>query len=834
MKAVVMAGGFGTRIQPLTHSRPKPMLPIMNKAMMEYTMMSLKELGIKEFIVLLYFKPEVIQNYFKDGSDFGIDITYVIPDDDYGTAGAVKCAQEYIGNENFVIVSGDLVTDFKFKELFDFHNKRKSKLTIGLTSVENPLEFGVVICNEDNEIEKFLEKPSWSEVFSDTINTGIYVIEPEILDLIPEKENFDFAKDLFPTLMEDNITLMGYTLQGYWRDVGNPKSYRDVHEDIFKHEFSFKIPGKKKEYPEGILYTQGDNNSIDKTVEIIGTVVLGENITIEQNVQLKNVVIGNNTKIGKSSKIKNSVIWNDVTIEKSVVLDNCVICNNNHIGKGVIASSGLILAENCDIGELSKIEHDITIWADKIIEPASIITNNIILGNKYKNSVFEHGSIYGKSNIELTCEMAIKIAEAFAAQLPVNATIIVGNDYDKNSRMLKRAFLSGIVSSGVNVLDIQAVAPSVLRFILANCNELIAGVHFKRCIGDATNSEITFFNEESMRIDSNMAKKIEKAFFSEKFRRVDFQQIGDIKVSEHKKEIKLYQKSLMQKIDHKIIKHENFKVAIDPMHGIAADILNSIINKTTIENIVLNSFYDEIKLSNLETLENKSFENVSKIVKALNYNLGIIIYPNAQKLRLVDEKGRVLNKIETLYAVLKLLNMEKSENKKRVFLPVWAPDMMDFDNIIIEKGAYSNFTLEQLKKYDLIATVDGNYAFTEFSYTRDAIYASFKIMELLSINKVKLSTLIESFEEFYYRHFHIPCPQKLKGKMMRKFLQEAKDKKSSAKVGVKIWENDTDWILMLPHQYSESLNLYIQAKDSVSGEKIYNKYIEKMENWKRE
>ena len=193
MKAVVMAGGFGTRIQPLTHSRPKPMLPIVNKPMMEHTMMMLKEFGIKEFIVLLYFKPTIIQEYFKDGSDFGINISYVIPDDDYGTAGAVKYAQEYIRDDNFIIISGDLVTDFDFKQLFDFHKSQNSKLSIGLTSVENPLAFGVVIANEDNIIEKFLEKPSWGEVFSDTINTGIYIIEPEILDFIPEEENFDFV-----------------------------------------------------------------------------------------------------------------------------------------------------------------------------------------------------------------------------------------------------------------------------------------------------------------------------------------------------------------------------------------------------------------------------------------------------------------------------------------------------------------------------------------------------------------------------------------------------------------------------------------------------------------
>ena len=184
------------------------MLPILNKPMMEHTMMALRDLGVKEFIVLLYFKPDVIQDYFKDGARFGIKISYIIPDDDYGTAGAVKLAQERIGDENFIIVSGDLITDFDFQKIFDYHKEKKSKITITLTSVENPLEFGVVIANKDGKVEKFLEKPSWGEVFSDTINTGIYVMEPEILEYIPQNENFDFAKDLFPLLMSKGVDIM--------------------------------------------------------------------------------------------------------------------------------------------------------------------------------------------------------------------------------------------------------------------------------------------------------------------------------------------------------------------------------------------------------------------------------------------------------------------------------------------------------------------------------------------------------------------------------------------------------------------------------------------------
>ncbi|SMP85940.1 mannose-1-phosphate guanylyltransferase / phosphomannomutase [Epsilonproteobacteria bacterium SCGC AD-308-P11] len=833
MKAVVMAGGFGTRIQPLTHSRPKPMLPIINKPMMEHTMMMLKDLGITEFIVLLYFKPEIIQDYFKDGSEFGIKVSYVVPDADYGTAGAVKLAQEYIGDENFIIVSGDLVTDFDFKKLFDFHADKKSQLSIGLTSVENPLQFGVVIANEDNVIEKFLEKPSWGEVFSDTINTGIYIIEPEILDFIPRGENFDFAKDLFPLLMKKDIELMGLNLSGYWRDVGNPESYREVFEDILNGKVKLHISGKKKEYPDGVLYSHG-KNELDHSVDIIGTVILGENIKIGKNTKLNNVVIGNNVTIGSSCKIRNSVLWEDIVIEKNVHLDNSVICNNNFIGKNVTAKAGLILAQGCEIGQLASFNQDVTIWPDKKVEPASIINHNLVLGNKYKNSIFENGSVAGKSNIELSCEMTTKLAEAFAAQLPVGSTVIVGRDHDKSSRMLKRAFLGGLLSAGINVVDIKSVPSSVLRYTLANDDNLVGGAHFKRCTSDTTDSIITLFNEEAIRIDSNSAKSVEKSFFTEKFRRVDFTQIGTIHETTNHIECVSYKEAIENNIDHGIMKCGNFKVAVDLMHGVVADLFPQVLNHLGVENIVLNSYYDEKKLFNISMLEKNAHTNISAIVTSLEYDMGLIIYPNAQQLSLVSEDGVVLNKIIGLYSVLELLNIDSKDRKKRVFLPSWAPDIKYFENLEIQRGKYSNFKASQLKQYDLIATVDGNFAFTEFGYTRDAMYASLKIMELLSCHNIKLSELAKSIDEFYYKAFEISCSQALKGKMMRKFLEDSKGKKSSSADGVKIWEDENDWILMIPDQYRDSLNIYIQATDEKNGEAIYEKYTSKIAVWSQE
>ncbi len=826
-----MAGGFGTRIQPLTNSRPKPMLPVVNRPMMENTMITLRDLGIKDFIVLLYFKPEVIQDYFGDGSAFGMNITYVIPDDDYGTAGAVKLAQEHIGDDNFIIISGDLVTDFDFQKIFDYHAHKESKLTITLTSVENPLEFGVVIANEDGKIEKFLEKPSWGEVFSDTINTGIYIIEPEILNYIPKGENFDFAKDLFPLLMEEGVELMAGNAQGYWRDVGNPDSYREVHEDIMSNRVNFKMPGTLTHYPDGELYSE-EPYTLEEGVEIIGKVVLGKNVTIGRRTKLKNVVIDDNVTIGEDSKISNSVIWDNVEIGKGSKIDLAVICNNNIIGKNTKMTAGIILAQGCEIGELVTVEKDVTIWPDKKIEAASIVSSNVILGSRYKNSIFENGTVVGKSNVELSCEMSGKLAEAFGAQIPAGSTVLIGRDHHKSSRMLKRAFVGGMLAAGINVVDLKNIPSSVMRFNLSKMLDYVAGVYFKQDRDDTTTTAITFFNDEALRINSDLAKKIEKAYFKETFRRVDFSQIGQVTESHRLEECITYKESMVKSYQKRLFSCVDCRIAVDMMHGLASDILPSLLKDLAIDNMIFNNYHDPHRLANFKSLVKRSTEDMENIVKGLKLDAGFMIYPYGQRLDIVCDKGTVLSMQAALQVVLTLMNMEGSpEAKKRVFLPTWAPDIIHYDNLEIERGKYANFTAKQLQQYDLIATVDGNFAFTEFSVYRDSMYATIKILEMIIKHDVKLSNLVNEVEEFYYHQTRIECSQALKGKMMRKFLEDAKDKRSSSSDGVKIWLTETDWILMIPDQYSDHLNLFIQATDEAAGQAIIREYEEKINGW---
>jgi mannose-1-phosphate guanylyltransferase/phosphomannomutase len=826
MKAVVMAGGFGTRIQPLTNSIPKPMLPILNKPMMEHIIKKLKSVGINEIVVLLYFKPEVIQNHFKDGSDLGIKINYVLPDDDYGTAGAVKKAQKYL-DERFIVVSGDLVTDFDFKEIIGFHDAVNSKLTITLTSVEDPLQFGVVITDKDGKILRFLEKPGWGEVFSDTINTGIYVIEPEILDYIPDNIPFDFSKDLFPKLMKEGITLYGYNAKGYWRDVGNPESYREVNKDILKEKVKIDFEGEKIVYPSGVLYTK--TKDLPANLEIVGKVVLDENVKLEENITLENVVIGKNCHIGKNTYIKDSVLWWDVKIGDNCRFLNSVICNNNIIENNVRAEHGVIIAEGCEIKDNVAFEKDVIIWPNKLIEEGSIISSNLIWGDKWKSSLFEGGKVSGRTNIELSNEMAAKLAASFGSILPLGKTILMSRDYHRASRMLKRSFLGGLLGSGLNVIDLKLMPLPVMRFLLSN-TDAIGGVHFRQSPENPTITEILFYDNDGLLIDTNTEKSIERIFFRESFRRVNYNEIGEIK--DEPLPLKSYKEKFLSLIDQESIKSHKFKIIADLLNGSTSIIYPDIVNTIGIENIILNAYFDEKKLSQISTLHKKSAEEISKMVNVLSADIGFVMYPNGQRVVIISDNGEILDNETAILIILYLI--DKTVNRQvKVYLPVYVPEVMDemFENIIIERGKTIGLKSNFLKDYYFFGNLEGNYTFTEMSYSFDGMFTSIKILEMLSKTKQKISDIQKIIPNHYFEHKVVSCPINLKGKMMRKFTEEAIGKDASFVDGVKIFIDKKTWILMLPDQYADSLHLYVNSDKEEKAKAVLNEYIDKINKW---
>jgi len=215
-----MAGGQGTRLRPLTSNQPKPMLPVVGRPMMEHILRLARTHGFTEVVATVQFLASVIRNYFGDGSDLGMSLSYATEEEPLGTAGSVKNAEPLLEDRTLVI-SGDALTDVDLTELVRFHERTGAAVTVTLVRVPDPLEFGIVITDPSGRVERFLEKPGWGDVFSDTINTGIYVLEREVLDLIPEGQEFDFSQDLFPLLLDKGLPIYGYVTDRYWTDVGN-------------------------------------------------------------------------------------------------------------------------------------------------------------------------------------------------------------------------------------------------------------------------------------------------------------------------------------------------------------------------------------------------------------------------------------------------------------------------------------------------------------------------------------------------------------------------------------------------------------------------------------
>ncbi|MDM7273184.1 sugar phosphate nucleotidyltransferase [Sulfurihydrogenibium azorense] len=826
MKAVIMAGGFGTRIQPLTNSIPKPMLPVLNKPMMEHIIKKVKAVGITEIVILLYFKPEVIQNYFKDGSDFGIKINYVLPDDDYGTAGAVKKAAKYL-DERFIVISGDLVTDFDLKEIIGFHQAVGSKLTITLTSVEDPLQFGVVITDKDGKILRFLEKPGWGEVFSDTINTGIYVIEPEILNYIPDNLPFDFSKDLFPKLMKEGITLYGYNAKGYWRDVGNPESYREVNKDILLDKVKLDVEGERIKVNGGVLYTK--TKDIPKDLTVNGKVVLDENVKIGNNCYLENVVMGKNTHIGDNVYLKDCVIWWDCKIGDNTKLNNAVICNNVEIGKNVRAEHGVIIAEGTEVKDNVHFEKDVIVWPNKLIEEGAIISSNLIWGDKWKASIFEGGKVSGRTNIELSNEMAAKLAASFGSILPAGKTILMSRDYHRASRMLKRSFLGGLLGAGLDVVDLKLMPLPVMRYLLSK-SDAVAAVHFRQSPDNPAITEILFFDSEGLAIDTNTEKSVERIFFRENFRRVNYNQIGEIK--DDPMAIKSYKEKFLSLIDKEIIQSSRFKIIVDLLNGSTSIVYPDIINTFSIENVILNAYFDEKKISQISTLHEKSAQEISKIVKVLSIDCGFIMYPNGQRVVIVSDEGEILSHETALLSILYLIDRTVSRQVK-VYLPVYIPEVMDemFENIIIERGKFIGLKSNFLKDYYFFANLEGNYAFTDMSFSYDGMFTSVKLLEMMGKTKLRLSQIQKLIPPHTFIHKVVACPSNLKGKMMRKFTEEAIGKEASFIDGVKIFIDKRTWILMIPDQYSDNLHLYVNSDVEEKAQDLLNQYIEKIGKW---
>ncbi|MSM40372.1 MAG: NTP transferase domain-containing protein [Geobacter sp.] len=833
MKAVIMAGGFGTRIQPLTSNIPKPMIPLLNRPIMLHIVELLKKHQITDLVMLLYHQPSVIKNFFRDGADFGVKITYVTPLEDMGTAGAVKCAEKFI-NERFLVISGDLLTDFNLQKIIDFHADNKALATITLTPVKDPLQFGVVITDKNRRITQFLEKPGWGEVISDTINTGIYVFEPEIFKYIPANENFDFSQDLFPKLLEKQELLFGYTVKGYWRDIGNTDSYREAHHDIFRGKINVKIDEPKQDVVGRDLRIGADVR-LDDSAVLDGTVVIGDNSQIFGSAHIKDSVIGRNCTIEPGVKLSRCVIWDNVYLKKGAKVNDSVLCNNVSVGHGVVIEEGGIIADDTAIGEEAYIKRDVKVWPRKVIEAGATVTDNLIWGEKWKKSLFEGAIIRGLTNVELTPEFVAKLGCAYGTSLPKGSFVLAGRDAFLASRMLKRSFLGGILSAGVNVRDLKMIPLPVVRYKLKTFGE-VGGVHFRQCLDDPALTEIVFLDNDGLDFSSAMGKNVERIFYKENFRRAHHMEPGGI--TELPQVMDFYREGFIRSINVEMLKKRKYKVVVDFNHSPAGQLLPAIMNSMGIEVISLNAYVDEERgIKNAEE-KPRSLTQLAKIVASLEAQAGFWLDPTVEEVILVDEAGRIYNAAETLPLMVAL--QLKAGCKGAFAVPVSAPSVVEL--MASEKGCAVRRTknteramIEETLSSEVImaGSMDGRFAFPKFQSAFDGMYAIARAIELLATCGTSLSAIWGEIPRRTFLQGRANCAWEMKGGIMRKMSEDSLDCEASFIDGIKVHFGE-DWVLVLPDQYQPYVHIVAEGKEPKGVQKLLSEYLTKVEKWKKE
>jgi len=830
MNAMIMAGGFGTRLRPLTHNVPKPMIPMANKPMMEHIVDLLRQHGITDLVTLLHFQPELIEGHFGDGSEFGVRMIYVSAAEDYGTAGAVKNAEAHLTGP-FLVISGDLLTDFDLGAAWQFHRERGADLTICLTRVENPLQYGVVITEPDGRISRFLEKPTWSEVFSDTVNTGIYLLEPSVLDLIPKGREFDFSKDLFPLMMRGGKQLFGYIAPGYWRDVGDLLEYRLAHQDILAGTVKVQIPGRRVEGLDKEIWL-GAGTRVDFTAGLRGAVLIGKNTRVEANARITNSVIGDNCIVEDGAIVADSILWNNVYVGRGAILKENVVGRGSEIKARARLFEGALISDGCRIGEGSIVKADVKVWPQKVVEDGATLSTSLVWGERWARSLFGTYGVTGLGNIEISPEFAAKLGAAFGASLREHAVVRTSRDPHRTSRIINRAIICGLLSAGVDVHDLRVTPIPVIRYQMG-AKGAVAGVHVRKSPYDPELLDIKFFDERGMDISASREKGIERLFFREDFRRAKMEGTGVLSFPEY--DVESYQESILSFINRDAIRARAPKVVVDYSYGSAATIFPAILGKLGCEVIALNAYMDETKITKSAEEFQRSLKQLCEIVRILGADLGIMLDTGAEKLFLVDDKGDLISD-ELALAVVALL-VARTQPPGTLGAPITASSVLE--ELVAPHGFKVRRTknapravMEAAAQEGMVFVGDafGGFIFPRFQPAFDAMLATLKILELLALSDLTLHEAIRHVPKRVTSREQIPCPWEMKGTLMRTLIEETKHEQVELLDGVKI-HLGKDWAAIYPDQDKPFFHILAEADSRVRVDQIISSYRDKMREW---
>jgi mannose-1-phosphate guanylyltransferase/phosphomannomutase len=812
VKAVVMAGGEGTRLRPLTSNQPKPMVPIVGKPCMEHILELLREHGFEDVIVTVAFLPQVIRSYFGDGTSLGLDIQYSVEENPLGTAGSVRLASDAL-DDTFLVISGDALCDIDLGQIVDFHKEKGAAVTIGLKSVENPLEFGIVVTDDDGRVERFLEKPSWGQVFSDTINTGIYVLEPEVLKHVPTERPYDFSKELFPLLLEMGRPIYGYVCEGYWQDIGNLDQYRQANFDALDERVRLNIPGLKI---RGDVWI-GEGVEIDDVEGVEGPAFIGNYARISPEASVgPYTILGAATTLRERGRISRSVLDSSCYIGRSAVIEGAIIGRNCDIRAHARIHEGVAIGDQVTIGDQSVIYPGVRIYPYKEVDYGAQIYESLIWESRGTTRVFSQDGVVGLVNVDLTPETALRFGASLGTALKRGARVVASRESAPAYRMIKRALISGLHSTGVNVADLRTLPAPVGKHLLKT-QGYDAAFHVGASTTDPEAVQIRLFERPGIALSSQMQKEVEKHFTRQELRRVPFGDVGSITYPARARES--YASDLLADLDTEAIRARGFRIVVDYGYSAGSFVLSLVLGPLGVEAVTAHPFESDTGSTPGRLAE--TIDQAQRLVAAVNADFGAVFDRSAERIYLLDERGREIRPDQALLLYLKLLNGEGG----KVVVPITATSQVEE----VVGGRFevvrTPATLPELTRAAsgdgvvFAGAPGGGYVFPAFLPAYDAIAALCKLLELLAPVDEPLSKLVAELPRPTLVHRQMQCPWALKGAVMRVLNERYADGNVDTTDGIKIFDS-RGWVQVLPDGDEPTIHLYAEGETPADSEAL--------------
>ncbi len=820
-----MAGGEGTRLRPLTSNQPKPMVSIAGKPCMEHIIDLLRRHGMTDIVITVAYLPQVIRGYFGDGEWLGVNLHYSVEETPLGTAGSVKNAEELL-DESFLVISGDALCDFDLSALIARHQESGAAATIALKSVDNPLEFGVVIVDEDGRVERFLEKPSWGQVFSDTINTGVYVLEPSVLGAIPEGTPYDFSKQLFPDLLERGKPIHGVVMEGYWQDIGNLDQYRQANFDALEERVQLELSGIRLR--SNVLL--GDGVQLTDLGQVEGPVFIGNYCKIDPGARVgPQALLGANVVVKEGATITRSVLDSGVYVGRSARIEGAIVGKRVDVRAHAVLNDGVTVGDECSIGAESVLAPGVKVYPFKTIEAGASIHSHLIWESRGITTLFTGEGVNGLVNVDITADVAARLGMAFGTVLPKGARVVTSRDAHPASRMVKRALIAGLTASGSLVSDLRVALPAVNRHEMKT-DERARGLHVRLAEGDADVVQLQFFEPPGILAAEATVKAIERCYSRQEYRRVPTGEIGSIAYPTRATES--YVQELLGALDREAIAGAGLRVALDYSYSPASIVMPAMIGDLGVEMVALNAFIEATAVARAADLS-RALHSTGQLVVAMGADVGIVMDNQAERVWLIDEHGHPIDAETTLLLLLR--ELAGSTDSGALLVPITETGLVErVTGAAAVRVRRTKASLQALlaaaAEGDVVfaGASGGGYVFPAFLPAYDAVMSIGKVLEVVAHSGRSLSALVADLPSSTLIRRSVNCPWSRKGVTMRRLIESVKGLEVDNMDGIKVFEDD-GWVQVIPDPDEPVFHIWAEGDTEQESERLERKYRELVE-----